>query len=335
MAEKNNNPVKTISLVMILMLVGTLLGLLRDRLLLIYYGSGIETNAFLTASRIPRVFFDIVFASAVTASFIPVFGEYVTKKGKRDAVIFSGNFITVVGLFSLILTALGIIFASPLVRLFADGYDAETTALCVSLTRMLFPTVLLTGIAFSFVGILQSLDEFNVPALISVIANIVVIFYYYTLNDRFGIFGLAAAFLTGWFIQARAGAVADKGFSTNRPSASGRRDEKNFALICPSGQYTVQPINLLINANLVGFGFGSSAIDLSTNLYLIIAGVFVSRFLTLFSPLIRMTAGDETRDLRRRAQNGARFHVLCHSDDGGARGALPPRRQSDLRRRTA
>ena len=35
-----------------------------------------------TASRIPRVFFDAVFASAIAACFIPVFSEYLEKKGK-------------------------------------------------------------------------------------------------------------------------------------------------------------------------------------------------------------------------------------------------------------
>lgn len=36
--------------------------------------------------------------------------------------------------------------------------------LCVGLLRMLFPTMLFTAVAFSFVGILQSLEELNVPA---------------------------------------------------------------------------------------------------------------------------------------------------------------------------
>jgi putative peptidoglycan lipid II flippase len=151
MAENKKNPVKTISLVMILTLIGKLLGLLRDRLMTINYGSGMETNAFTTASLIPRVFFDAVFASAVAASFIPIFSEYFTKKGKRDAIIFSGNFITVIGLLSLLLTALGIIFADALVNLFANGYNTETTALCVSLTRVMFPTLFFTGIALRYI----------------------------------------------------------------------------------------------------------------------------------------------------------------------------------------
>lgn len=295
---------------MVLMLIGKLLGLLRDRLLPIIYGSGIETNAFLTASRIPRVFFDIVFASAVTASFIPVFSEHLTKKGKREAMLFSGNFMTVIGLFSLILTVLGIIFASPLVQLFADGFDAETTALCVSLTRLMFPIVLFTGIAFSFVGILQSLDEFNIPALISVIANIIVIVYYYTLNDRYGIFGLAAAFLIGWLLQAaiQVPALRKKGFFY-KPSLSLRSEgmKKVLAFMLPVLVSTwVQPINLTINAKFgsrLMDGFGSSAIDLSNNLFLIIAGVFVFSVTNVIFPrLSRMTAENETSKFRRTIQ---------------------------------
>ena len=57
MSEKRKNPVKIVSLMMIITLVGKVLGLFRDRLLTINYGSGMEASAFLTASRIPRVFF--------------------------------------------------------------------------------------------------------------------------------------------------------------------------------------------------------------------------------------------------------------------------------------
>ena len=80
MENSGKKSVKAISLVMALTLIGKLLGLLRDRLLTVNYGSGMATNAFLTASRIPRVFFDAVFASAIAASFIPVFNELAVKK---------------------------------------------------------------------------------------------------------------------------------------------------------------------------------------------------------------------------------------------------------------
>jgi putative peptidoglycan lipid II flippase len=306
MAEKNKSSVRTISLVMILTLIGKLLGLLRDRLMTVTYGSGMETNAFMTASQLPRVFFDVVFASAIAASFIPVFSEYATKKGKREALQFSGNFITVITLLSLLLTVLGIVFAQPLVKLFAAGYDEATTALCVSLTRVMFPTVLFTGIAYCFVGILQSFDEFNVPALISVVANLIVIAYYYTFNTKFGIVGLACAFLIGWFMQAaiQVPSLARKGLSY-KPSFSLRSEgmKKVFALMVPVLVSTwVQPINLTINTNFGSHlynGTGVTAINLSNNLYLIVIGVFILSVTNVIFPrLSKLSAENEMAQFR-------------------------------------
>ena len=200
-SQNTDSQVKTISFVMIITLIGKLLGLYRDRLLAVTYGTGMFANAFSTASRIPRVFFDVLFASAIAASFIPVYSEYQKKKGQEEAQRFAGNFITVIGFLTLILSAAGILFADQMVTLFAPDYDAETASLCASLTRIVFPTAFFTGIAYSFVGILQASGEFNVPALISAVSNVIIIVYYLFLNDRFGVYGLAAAFLLGWAMQ--------------------------------------------------------------------------------------------------------------------------------------
>ena len=71
--DKEQGAAKTISLVMAVTLIGKVLGLYRDRLLAIHYDTGMEASAFFTASRIPRVFFDAVLASAIASIFIPVF----------------------------------------------------------------------------------------------------------------------------------------------------------------------------------------------------------------------------------------------------------------------
>jgi len=319
--EERDNSTKTISAVMALTLVGKVLGLLRDRLLAVNYGTGMQANAFYTASRIPRVFFDAVFASAIAACFIPVFSEYLTQKGKDRAFRFAGAFLTVMAVLTAALSLLGMALSGPLVELFADGYDAETAALAVRLTRLLFPTVLFTGVAFSFVGILQSMDEFNVPALISAVSNLAVIAYYLLFNRRFGIYGLAVAFLVGWLLQAlvQIPALGKKGFRYI-PSLEWRDEgmKKVFALMVPVMVSTwVQPINLTVNSRfgsrLYG-GAGVSAMEYSTNLYLIIAGVFVlSVTNVIFPKLSRQTAGGEQeafRDTLRQTLHTTLFFVL-------------------------
>ncbi len=282
MEDKNSQPVKTVSFIMIITLVGKVLGLLRDRLLTVNYGSGMEASAFFTASRIPRVFFDTIFASAISASFIPIFSAFLKKKGKNEAMGFAGNFITVMAALSGVLTVLGVIFAPQLARFFADGYDAPTLALTAELTRVMMPTALFTAIAFSFVGVLQSMDEFNVPAAISVVSNAAVIIYYFTLNRVFGIKGLAVTFLAAWFLQAavQLPSLRKKGFFY-RPSLSFRSEgmRQVWALMLPVMVSTwVLPINQMINSKFASrlfSGSGVVAVEVAYSLYTVIAGVFI------------------------------------------------------------
>ena len=98
MAPKRDNTARTISWVMAITLIGKVMGLYRDRLLAVRYSVGMEANAFFTASRIPRVFFDAVFASAIAACFIPVFSEYLEKQGRKEAERFAGRLREVTGL---------------------------------------------------------------------------------------------------------------------------------------------------------------------------------------------------------------------------------------------
>ena len=301
MQRKEKNAAKTISMVMVVTLIGKVLGLYRDRLLAVHYSVGMEANAFFTASRIPRVFFDAVFASAIAACFIPVFSEYLEKKGKREAFRFAGEFITVITLLTAGLTGLGMLFPQPLVALFADYADPQTTELAVSLTRVMFPTVLFSGVAFSLVGVLQAQDHFTAPALMSTASNLVIIGYFLFLDKQGGIYGLAAAYLVGWLIQGLIQIPPLRRLEfPYRPAVSLRSEgmKKVFALMGPVMVSTwVQPINLVINSRFgsrLYDGGGVSALEYSTNLYLVIAGTFILSITNVIFPrLSRLTAGEK------------------------------------------
>lgn len=321
MAEKKNNAAKTISLVMLVTLLGKVLGLYRDRLLAIHYSVGMEANAFFTASRIPRVFFDAVFASAIAACFIPVFTEYLEKKGKKEAYQFAASFITVIALLTGGLTLLGMVFPQPLVAVFADYADPQTTALAQSLTRVMFPTVFFSGIAFSLVGVLQAHDHFTAPALMSTASNLVIIVYFLFLDRSMGIYGLALAYLMGWLLQGliQIPPLVKLGYRY-RPRLDFRSEgmRKVFALMGPVMVSTwVQPINLVINSRFgsrLYNGAGVSALEYSTNLYLVIAGTFILSITNVIFPrLSRLTAGGQEgqfRDTIRQTIHSSLFFVL-------------------------
>ena len=302
-------------------LIGKVLGLYRDRLLAIHYSTGAAANAFFTASRIPRVFFDAVFASAIAACFIPVFSEYLEKKGKQEAFRFAGSFLSIIALLTGALTLVGMAFPQPLVALFADYSDSQTTALAVSLTRVMFPTVFFSGVAFSLVGVLQAQDHFTAPALMSAASNGVIILYFFTLDAKMGIYGLAGAYLLGWLLQGiiQVPPLGRLGFHY-RPGLDFKSEgmKKVFALMGPVMVSTwVQPINQAINgrfgSRLYG-GAGMSALEYASNLYLVIAGTFIlSVTNVIFPKLARLTAGGregEFQDTVRQTLRVCLFLVL-------------------------
>lgn len=305
MSQKGNQAVKAVSFMMMITLAGKVLGLVRDQLLAANYGLGMQAAAFLLASRIPRTFFDAVFASAISASFIPIFNEYLQKKGKKEAFSLANRFVTLITVITFVLMVFGIIFAEQFVWLFAVGFDNETAQLCASLARMLFPTILFTAIAFSFVGILQSLDEFNVPAAISVASNAIIIVYYIFFNKKYGIYGLTAAFLIGWAMQAfiQIPSLQKKGY-WYRPDFHFRDEglKKIGKLMLPVMIATwVQPINFMINcrfASQLSNGKQSvSVLDYANNLYTIIVGVFVLAIANLIFPkLSRISSGENQKE---------------------------------------
>ena len=284
--EQHSGAARTVSFVMAVTLIGKVLGLYRDRLLAVHYSTGSAANAFFTASRIPRVFFDAVFASAIAACFIPVFSEYLEKKGRQEAFRFAGSFLTIIALLTGAVTLAGMAFPQPLVALFADYSDPA-------------PTVLFSGVAFCLVGVLQAQDHFTAPALMSAVSNGAIILYFFTLDAKLGIYGLAGAYLLGWLLQAviLVPPLGRLGFQY-RPGFDFRSEgmKKVFALMGPVMVSTwVQPINQAINgrfgSRLYG-GAGMSALEYASNLYLVIAGIFILSVTNVIFPrLSRLTAG--------------------------------------------
>lgn len=294
--EQKKKNIRTVGVMMALTLLGKVLGLLRDMLLGHTFATGMAATAFLTASRIPRNFFDAIFASAVSASFIPVFNEYLERRGREEAFRLSSAFINLMTLLTATLSVLGMIFAAPITALLADGFDAETAALCASLLRILFPLMLFTGLAFSLVGILQSLGEFNIPALLSAASNLVIILYYIFFVDRFGVYGLAAAFLLGWAVQVLIQLPSLRRFGYRwQPLLRHEGIRKVFLLAGPVLVSTwVQPLNLTVATRYAShIDGGASALEYANTLYTIVAGVFVLSIANVIFPELSRQAAHE------------------------------------------
>jgi putative peptidoglycan lipid II flippase len=299
--NKSKKHLKTVGLIMVITLGGKVLGLVRDMLLGHFFGTGVESTAFLTASRIPRTFFDAIFAAAISASFIPVFSQRREQNGEEDAFALSRSFFTWIGLLTALMSLVGILLAEPLVGLLAGGFQGETATLCAGLLRLLFPTVFFTGLAFSMVGVLQSMGEFYIPAAMSLVSNGIIIVYYLLFCRQFGIWGLAVAFLLGWAAQAlmQMPWLHRHGFRY-RPQLRHPALKQVFVLMLPVMVSTwIQPVNQLISTRFASYlfeGSGASALEYANTLYTMVAGILVLSITNVIFPEMSRLSSAQAQD---------------------------------------
>ena len=302
----------------VITVVSKLLGLLRDVLVARSYGTNMESVAYVTASRLPTYIFDFVIGGVVTAAFIPVFNSILVKKGKQEAFKFANSYVNFILIATAVIAALGIALAGPLVNLLAPDIDAETAALAANLSRIMFPMIIFTGLAFSFVGILQSMGEYNVPALISLVSNVIMVGYLFTVNRFFGIVGLSVAMVLGWAAQAFIQAPKLHKFGYRyRPclpkfDESLKRSLKNAVPIL-IGTWTT-PICAVINsrvASSLNDGRAITALDYANRLYIIIVGVFSFVATNLLFPYMsRAEASGDREETTRLIRTSSK--ALCY-----------------------
>jgi putative peptidoglycan lipid II flippase len=153
------------------------LGLVRDQVLAFYFGAGDAMDAFRVAFRIPNLVRDLFAEGAMSAAFVPTFTRELTLEGKPRAWQLANAVITALIPVTGILVIAGIIFAEPLVRLYADGYDQVPgkIELTVYLARLMTPFLTLVAVAAVLMGMLNALGHFFIPALSPAMFNVATI----------------------------------------------------------------------------------------------------------------------------------------------------------------
>lgn len=278
------------------------LGLIRDSLMGAYFGTGIEADAFMAASKLPTTLFDMVVGGVISATFIPIFNEILTKENKREASKFANKFITMIILVTVLISIFGIAFADPLVSFMAPNFEADTHNLTVQLTSIMFPMIIFTGIAFSFVGILQSYGEYNIPSIISLVSNAAIILYFIVFGKKFGVTGLAVTMIIAWSLQVLVQVPSLIKLNFRFKPDFRLRDKhiwSTIILAIPMLISTwVQPLYTLVNARFASHMPGAySSLEYANRLYIIVTGVFSFVVTNLIFPkLSRANAGDNREE---------------------------------------
>lgn len=297
MKENKTSLAKSAVLMGIIILASKALGLLRDILIAAAYGTTEAAVAYETASKLPVTIFDFVLGGVVTAAFIPVYNSLAVKKGKKEAVSFCQSYVNLILVITVTLSVLGVVFAPTLVDLIAPKLAESTRLMAASLTRIMFPMVIFVGLAFSFVGFLQSEGEYNIPAVISLVSNLLMVAYLVFFNDKFGVTGLSVAMLIGWGAQAAVQIpfAWRRGFRFRLTAPLGtpeiRRAAGNTLPILIATWTT--PVCNLINTRLasgIEGGRAITALSYANRLYIILVGLFSFVATNLIFPMIARAA---------------------------------------------
>jgi putative peptidoglycan lipid II flippase len=280
-----------------------------------FFGTTSAMSAFTLASQVPNLFSNLFSQAALSAAFVPVFTELIQKGRKREAFRVASTLFWVILIALGALTLLWIGVASFVVPAFTGAHIPN--ALTAGLSRVLFPVVLLLSLTGLLVGILQSYDEFSIPAITPAVWNLVILVLLVALKPRFhadnAVYAYAIAWLVATVVQFLMVAWALRRVEFRVSFHIGWRDPRVRQVLVLFLPVTISigivNLDIFINA-----GFGSlvsnqapAAINNAFRLYMLPQGIFsVAVATVLFPTLSRMAAARNPAGMRRSIGNGMR-----------------------------
>ncbi len=295
-------------------------GLIREVIANITFGGGAATSAFTLAVQIPNLMANLFAQAALSAAFVPVFTDLLQQGRKREAFKLASTLFWIILLALGTITALGIVFAGAFMPLLT-GHEISGS-LAAGLAQVLFPVVLLLGLTGLLVGILQSYDEFSIPALAPVVWNVVIIVLLVALRSTFhpSIYAYAVAWLVATIVQFMLIASALRRIDFRLRFELDWRDPRVrqvFVLMLPvTIGLGIVNLDALINSFFGAHvpheaAAAPRAIQLAFLIYMLPQGVFsVAVATVLFPTLSRQAARRDAVQMRRTLGNGMRQILL-------------------------
>ena len=182
-------------------LCSRILGFCRDIVIARMFGVYVYAQAFVVAFRIPNLFRDIVGEGAVNSAFVPVLSRYNLKRDSSEFWELANVLLNILLVVLSAIVVAGVVFSPFIIKVFAPGFTADPVKFqtTVLLNRLVFPYLLLIGLAAYTMAMLNSLGHFKAPAFAPCLLNISIIVCALLFGE--GITGLASGILIGGVLQ--------------------------------------------------------------------------------------------------------------------------------------
>jgi putative peptidoglycan lipid II flippase len=311
-------------------------GLIREVVAASYFGTSGAASAFTLAFQIPNLIRALVADAALSSAFVPVLSELLEEKRKREAYQLASALAGLL-LVALTLITIAFIFLAPVVipPFTGDEFTPALDDLCIGLSQVLFPIVVLLGLTGLAVGILNVHDHFTIPAIaplvwnIAIIAGLVGLAPLFEGDDR--LYAYALGVVAGTLVQLlmMIPALRGIGFPIGRISLPRRGDvrvRRVLMLMLPvSVGLGLININLLLNS-VIGSLVSDQvprAVDAAFRIYMLPQGMFsVAVATVLFPQLARLATRRDYAGLQAVIGVGLRQIALLLIPAGAAMLAL-------------
>jgi len=193
-------------------IVSRLLGLVRQQVFAIEFGTSGNMDAFWTAFRLPDTIYNIVAGGLIGSSLIPVFASYLARERRDEAARVASSVLNMMLILAGALALVVEILAPQIVQVLVPDYPPDQKLLTVELTRILLIQPIFLGAAGVLMGCLNAYQHFLLPTLAPILYNLSIILAALILGPRMGVEGLAVGVVAGAMLQLAAQIPAMRGF---------------------------------------------------------------------------------------------------------------------------
>lgn len=156
-------------------MMSRILGLVREIFMAAFLGTGIVTDAFYAALRLPNMFRRIFGEGAFNSAFVPLFGRDLAEGNPEVAHRFARNAFSWLGGILLIATFILIPAMPWFARILVPLASPETFELVVAYARIMFSYLLCMALSAHLSGVLNSMRIFAMPAFAPVLLNVLML----------------------------------------------------------------------------------------------------------------------------------------------------------------
>ncbi len=186
-------------------LISRVFGFLRDMTVAHIFGANAGTDAFYVAFKIPNLLRRLFAEGSFAQAFVPLLAEYKIQRSQEDMKEFINHLAGSLALILFVVTVACMVASPLLISLFAPGFVEEPAKfdLASQMLRITFPYLFFISLTAFMASILNTHNQFAIPAITPVFLNIVLICaaLYSTHMVEHPIVALAWGVLIAGFIQ--------------------------------------------------------------------------------------------------------------------------------------